>query len=66
MLEKLREKLRSYFGLGEKKDIDVSVRMTVIFIDEKYGYLDMMKFETLDQVISELESMLVKFAARKK
>ena len=58
------EKLKNYFGLGEKKDIDV--RMTVIFIDEKYGLIDMMKFETLDQVVSELESLLLKFSKRAK
>lgn len=64
MLEKLKEKLKDYFGLGEKKDIDV--RMTVIFIDEKYGFIDMMKFETVDQVVSELESILLKFSKRAK
>ena len=64
MLEKLKEKLKNYFGLGEQKDLDV--RMTVIFIDEKYGFIDMMKFETLDEVVGELESVLLKFSKRAK
>jgi len=64
MLENLKEKLKKYFGLSEKRDIDI--RMTVVFIDEKYGFIDMIKFETLDQVVSELESILLKFSKRAK
>ncbi len=63
-LEKLKEKLKNYFGLGEQRDLDM--RMTVVFIDEKYGMIDMIKFETLDQVVSELESILLKFSNRAK